>query len=72
MPGRDERHEETRRRALADLEKLNNPGGIAEPGDEGSKFGPNDPMEKWGKLVGRTLGFLFLIYLIYWLSTKIV
>ena len=72
MPGRDERHEETRRQALADLERLRHPGGLPEPDDEGSKFGPDDPMEKWGRLIGRSLGVLFLIYLVYWLSKKFV
>jgi hypothetical protein len=57
---------------LADLDRLGRPGGLPEPDGGDPKFGPDDPMEKWGKLIGRSLGVLFLIYLIYWLSTKIV
>ena len=72
MAGRDERHEETRRRALADLERLGSGDGHSDGGERGAKFGPDDPIEIWGKRIGRSLGILFLVYLIYWLSTKIV
>ena len=32
----------------------------------------SDPAERWGKIIGRSLGFLFLIYLVYHLLTTYV
>lgn len=33
---------------------------------------PNDPIEIWGKRIGRSLGYLFAAYLIYHLLTTYV
>jgi hypothetical protein len=64
VPGREDIHEEQARRARADLDRMSRPGDM----DAGS----DDPIEKWGKLIGRGLGLVFLVYLVYWLSTKLL
>lgn len=43
-------------------EKLVNP-----PGPE--EIDPNDPAEKWGRILGRGLGYVVVIYLLYHLAT---
>lgn len=70
---REDIHEDQRRRALRDLDRLNQQSDAsgrwttdvtAESGD--------DAAERWGKLIGRGLGILFLVYLLYYLSQKLL
>lgn len=32
----------------------------------------SDPVERWGRIIGRTLGFLFLLYLVWHLATTYI
>ena len=34
-----------------------------------SEFGPDDPIEIWGKRIGRTIGYAVALFLIWHLST---
>ena len=70
---REDIHEDQQRKALSDLKRLNQqsdgPGRWDEdlPVDDES-----DEIERWGKKIGRTLGFLFLIYLLYYFSQMLL
>ena len=55
-------------------EKILGPAEKAQPGDVSfdPSLDPNDPIEIWGKRIGRGLGFLFAAYLIYHLVTTYI
>ncbi|MGI9483851.1 MAG: hypothetical protein ACR2OR_16000 [Hyphomicrobiales bacterium] len=55
-------------------EKLLGPAERARPGEVNydPSTDPNDPIEIWGKRIGRSLGFIFAAYLIYHLLTTYV
>jgi len=68
-----DRHRERTEAARRDLERLDEQsekllgGGANRPGD----IDHNDPIEIWGRRLGRGAGFIFVVYLIYTLSRYI-
>ena len=49
-------------------EKVAGGDGFARPGDDA----PDDPIELWGRRIGRTLGYAFALYLIWHLLSTYV
>lgn len=83
MAKRQEHQEAEAEKARRDLDRMHqqsekilgaNTPSSAKPGEPGydPSTDPNDPIEIWGKRIGRSLGYLFAIYLIYYLATTYV
>ncbi len=65
-----DKHEEQVRQAKADLKHLEQQSEKilgAQPSNQ--EFGENDPVELWGKRIGRGIGYVIAAYLIYHLAT---
>ena len=65
-----ERHAEEAAKARRDIERINEQAAkLTEAGPDAGDIDPNDPIEIWGKRIGRTIGYIIVIYLIYHLVT---
>jgi hypothetical protein len=78
---RPQDHAEEAAKAKRDLERMHEqgekilgPAERAQPGDVSydPSLDPNDPVEIWGKRIGRGLGFTFAAYLVYHLITTYI
>ena len=70
---REEIQEERARRAQADLKALDEQAeGLGRSGLDNPDEEQPDQIERWGKLIGRSLGIVFMVYLVYYLAQKLL
>lgn len=63
-------HDEKVRKAHADLKRIEQQSDkVFGTGPQGNEFDENDPIEIWGKRIGRGIGYVLVIILIWHLST---
>lgn len=69
MTAPQDRNEDRVRAARRDLERLDEQSEkLLGGGSGGDTIDVNDPIEVWGRRIGRGAGLLFVIYLLYTLS----
>ena len=74
MTGRREEIDEERvRNALADLRALGEQAeGLGRSVSGNPDVEQPDRIERWGRLIGRSLGVVFMVYLIYYFAQKLL
>ncbi len=68
-PRIDNKHEADAAQARRDLERLHQQSEKLTSTGPDDGIDPNDPIEKWGRIIGRSLGYVFAAGLLYHLVT---